>query len=157
MTADIELQVLVVDDDLGDVALVRNAFADHPVRSHLHHAPDGAEALAYLRRQAPYAGAPRPDLILLDLNMPRVDGRQLLAEIKANDDLRAIPVVVFTTSATHTDVATSYTARANAYVTKPINLDDFDRVLAVIRDFFGRTVTLPRSPAAPRQTRRGDR
>jgi CheY-like chemotaxis protein len=141
------LQVLVVEDDLGDVALVEGAFAEHSVASDLHHVADGAEALAFLRREAPYAGAPRPDLILLDLNMPRVDGRETLARIKSDDDLKSIPTIVFTTSAAENDVASSYDAQANAYVTKPINLDDYERVVSEIRNFFGHTVALPRRTA----------
>ena len=137
------LQVLLVEDDVADVALIENAFADHEIRTVLHHVPDGAEALAFLRREGTYTGVPRPDLILLDLNMPRVDGREALAAIKADDDLKAIPVIVFTTSATDSDVVASYSAHASAYVTKPIDLDDFDRVLAEIRNFYGHTVTLP--------------
>ena len=138
------LQVLVVEDDLGDVALVESAFAEHSVGSQLHHVADGGEALAFLRRQPPYADAPRPDLIMLDLNMPRVDGRQALTAIKADDDLKSIPTIVFTTSAAADDVAASYTAHANAYVTKPINLDDYDRVVMQIRNFYGHTAALPR-------------
>jgi CheY-like chemotaxis protein len=140
------LRVLLVEDDVADVALVTDAFAGHDLASDLHHVADGAEALAFLRREAPYPDAPRPDLILLDLNMPRVDGRQVLAEIKADDGLKAIPVVVFTTSAATDDVVTSYGAHANAYVTKPIDLDDFERAIAEIRGFWGRTVTLPHDP-----------
>jgi CheY-like chemotaxis protein len=140
------LRVLLVEDDVADVALVTDAFASQDLASDLHHVADGAEALAFLRREAPYPDAPRPDLILLDLNMPRVDGRQVLAEIKADDDLKAIPVVVFTTSAAADDVVTSYGSHANAYVTKPIDLDDFERALAEIRGFWGRTVTLPHDP-----------
>jgi CheY-like chemotaxis protein len=144
MTSDTQrLQVLLVEDDLADVALMENAFAEHVVRSHLHHVADGEQALAFLRRQDPYRDAPRPDLILLDLNMPRVDGRQVLTEVKADGDLKAIPVIVFTTSATDSDISSSYSAHANAYVTKPIDLDEFDRVLAEIRNFYGHTVTLP--------------
>jgi two-component system response regulator len=146
MTADVRpLCVLLVEDDAADVALMENAFADHEYTSELHHVPDGAEALAFLRRDAAYADAPRPDLILLDLNMPRVDGRQVLGHIKADEDLKGIPVVVFTTSSTDTDVTSSYGAHANAYVTKPIDLDDFERALSQIREFWGHTVTLPRT------------
>jgi two-component system response regulator len=145
MTAEAEpLQVLVVEDDPGDAALVRSALADQLVPTTLHHVEDGAEALAFLRRANGYADAPRPDLILLDLNMPRVDGRQALAEIKTDPALKAIPVVVFTTSATPDDVLDSYAAHANAYVAKPIELEEFERALAEIRTFFGRTATLPR-------------
>jgi len=144
------LQVLVVDDDLGDVALMENAFADHSIRSRLHHAADGAEALAFLRRQEPYRDAPRPDLILLDLNMPRVDGRQVLNEIKADEDLKTIPTIVLTTSSSLSDITASYDAHANAYVTKPINLDEFDRIVIEIRNFYGHTAILPgRSSDAP--------
>jgi CheY-like chemotaxis protein len=144
------LQVLIVDDDLGDVALMENAFAEHSIRSRLHHAADGVEALAFLRRQEPYQDAPRPDLILLDLNMPRVDGRQVLTEIKADDDLRTIPTIVLTTSSSLNDISASYTAHANAFVTKPINLDEFDRIVIEIRNFYGHTAALPgRSSDAP--------
>ncbi|MET7420707.1 response regulator [Dactylosporangium sp. NPDC005555] len=143
MTDD-QLQVLVVEDDLGDVALVESAFAEHRIASRLHHVADGGEALAFLRRQPPYGDVPRPDLILLDLNMPRVDGRQALAEIKADGDLRSIPTIVFTTSAADDDVIRSYGSHANAYVTKPIDLDEYDRVVVKIRNFYGHTAALPR-------------
>jgi CheY-like chemotaxis protein len=142
-TGERPLRVLLVEDDVADVALVADAFTDQEIASDLHHVGDGAEALAFLRREPPYTDAPRPDLILLDLNMPRVDGRQALSEIKADDGLKAIPVVVFTTSAAVDDVVNSYAAHANAYVTKPIDLDEFERALAGIRGFWGRTVTLP--------------
>jgi CheY-like chemotaxis protein len=137
------LQVLVVEDDPGDLALVESAFAEHSIVSILHHAADGVEALAFLRREAPHTDAPRPDLILLDLNMPRVDGRQTLAQIKADDNLKPIPTIVFTTSAADSDVTSSYNAQANAYVTKPINIDDYEQVVMRIRNFFGHTVALP--------------
>ena len=144
------LQVLLVEDDLGDAALMENAFAGQRASARLHHVADGAQALAFLRREGVYGDAPRPDLILLDLNMPGIDGRQVLARVKADDQLKAIPVIVLTTSAADTDIAASYLAHANAYVTKPVNLDDFDRVVAEIRDFYGHTVALPgRSGAAP--------
>ena len=140
------LRVLLVEDDLGDVALMESSFAEHQIPTDLHHVTDGAEALAFLRRMAPYTDAPRPDLILLDLNMPRVDGRQVLTAIKADEQLKAIPVVVFTTSANPADIVSSYGAHANAYVTKPIDLDEFDRAVAQIRNFYGHTVILPRRP-----------
>ena len=146
------LQVLVVEDDPGDVALLESAFAEHSIVSNLHHAADGFEALAFLRREAPHTDAPRPDLILLDLNMPRVDGRQALAEIKADDDLKSIPTIVFTTSAADSDVVASYDAQANAYVTKPINIDDYERIVMEIRNFFGHTVALPRRAPDERST-----
>jgi CheY-like chemotaxis protein len=138
------LQVLVVEDDLGDVALVESAFADHNIPSALHHVGDGAEAVAFLRRADPFGDAPRPDLILLDLNMPRVDGRQALTEIKSDHDLGGIPTIVFTTSAADSDVTSSYDDHANAYVTEPINLDDYERVVIEIRNFYGHTAALPR-------------
>jgi two-component system response regulator len=137
------LQVLVVEDDAGDFALVETAFAEHMVPTVLHHAEDGADALRFLRREGRHSRAPRPHLILLDLNMPGVDGRQVLAQIKADPDLKAIPVVVFTTSATPGDIVDSYRGHANAYVTKPMDLLDFERVVAEIRNFYGHTVTLP--------------
>ena len=145
MDADrLPLQVLIVEDDAGDVALMENAFAEHDVPSTLHHVPDGGEALAFLHREDPYNDAPRPDLILLDLNMPKVDGRQALVMIKTDDRFKSIPTIVFTTSSSDSDVSSSYDAQANAYVTKPIDLDDFERVIAQIRNFYGHTVALPR-------------
>jgi two-component system response regulator len=146
------LQVLVVEDDPGDVALVESAFAEHSIRSALHHVGDGGEALAFLHRDAPYGDAPRPDLILLDLNMPRVDGRQALVMIKTDARFRSIPTIVFTTSSSDSDVTSSYNAQANAYVTKPLNLDDYERVINEIRNFYGETVALPRHPAEDEPT-----
>jgi CheY-like chemotaxis protein len=144
MTTDVEpLHVLVVEDDPGDVALIESTLGDKSVPTTVHHVADGADALAFLHRQEGYDDAPRPDLILLDLNMPRVDGRQVLAQIKADPRLMAIPVVVFTTSATPDDIVGSYTAHANAYVTKPLDLDQFEHTLRRVRSFFGRTATLP--------------
>jgi CheY-like chemotaxis protein len=137
------LQVLLVEDDLADVALMENAFEDHRLLSELHHVADGEQALAFLYREEPYTDAPRPDLILLDLNMPRVDGRQALTLIKQDENLRLIPVIIFTTSSTDSDIMASYTRNANAYVTKPIDLDHFEYVVAEIRNFFGHTATLP--------------
>ncbi|GAB3835040.1 response regulator [Dactylosporangium cerinum] len=141
------LQVLVVEDDAGDVALVESVFAEHSLPSSLHHVPDGGEALAFLNRDDPYQDAPRPDLILLDLNMPRVDGRQALVMIKSDDRFKSIPTIVFTTSSSDSDVSSSYNARANAYVSKPLDLDDFERVIMAIRNFYGHTVTLPSRPS----------
>ncbi|WP_433221750.1 response regulator [Dactylosporangium sp. CS-047395] len=138
------LQVLVVEDDPGDVALIESAFDEHSIRSTLHHVTDGGEALAFLNHDDPYGDAPRPDLILLDLNMPRVDGRQALVMIKTDARFKAIPTIVFTTSSADADITASYDAQANAYVTKPINLDDYDRVIITIRNFYGHTVALPR-------------
>jgi CheY-like chemotaxis protein len=137
------LQVLVVEDDPGDVALVESAFAEHSLRSELHHVADGGEALAFLHQEEPYGDAPRPDLILLDLNMPKVDGRQALVMIKTDDRFKSIPTIVFTTSSSESDISSSYNAQANAFVTKPINLDDYERVIREIHNFFGGTAVLP--------------
>ena len=124
------IEVLLVEDDPGDVLMTQEAFTDHKLRNNLTVVNDGVEALAYLRREGPYAGATRPDLILLDLNLPRKDGREVLAEIKADPELRLIPVVVLTTSGADDDVVGSYRLHANAYVTKPV---DFEAFVGVVR------------------------
>ncbi|WP_374536246.1 response regulator [Micromonospora aurantiaca (nom. illeg.)] len=142
------LRVLLVEDDPADVALIEGTFATHALAAELHHVPDGVEAMAFLRRQGQYADAARPELILLDLNMPRMNGREVLTAIKADPWLKTIPVVVFTTSAVDADVLASYTAHANAYVTKPIDLDDFERVVGQIHRFYGRIASLPAEPSA---------
>jgi CheY-like chemotaxis protein len=137
------IEVLLIEDDPGDVIMTREAFEEHQVPSRLTVVQDGAEALSYLRREGEYAEAIRPDLILLDLNLPRRDGREVLAEIKGDDELRRIPVVVLTTSQADEDVVRSYNLHANAYVTKPV---DFDRFVAVVRQidrFFADTAKLP--------------
>jgi CheY-like chemotaxis protein len=138
------IEVLLVEDDPGDVQLTKEAFEEHKVRNRLHVVSDGVDALAYLRRDpSVYPDAVRPDLILLDLNLPRVDGREVLQEIKADPDLRRIPVVVLTTSQADEDIVRSYNLHANAYVTKPV---DFDRFIAVVRqidEFFVSVVKLP--------------
>src|SRR5687767_12509547 len=115
------IEVLLVEDDPGDVLMTQEAFDEHKVRNKLNVVSDGEEALAYLRREGPHADAPRPDLILLDLNLPRVDGRQVLQAIKEDPDLRRIPVVVLTTSGADEDILRSYSLHANAYVTKPVD------------------------------------
>ena len=140
------LEILLAEDDEADVALVQDTFATHQLTGKLHHVADGLEALAFLRREGQYADVPRPDLVLLDLNMPRMGGREVLAAVKADDRLRTIPVVVFSTSAVHADVLASYSAHANAYVTKPIDLDAFQRVITDIHGFYGDLVT--RAPEA---------
>jgi CheY-like chemotaxis protein len=144
-----ELQVLLVEDDPADVALVRSTFDARHAAAGLHHAPDGVAAMEFLRREGPHADAPRPDLILLDLNMPRMNGREVLAAVKADDLLKAIPVVMFTTSVLDADVLTSYSAHANAYVTKPLDLDDYERVIGEILQFYGRVAQLPPPLAEP--------
>ena len=136
------INVLLVEDDPGDVLMTREAF-DEYLHNRLDVVIDGAEALSYLRREGAYENATRPDLILLDLNLPRRDGREVLEEIKKDDDLCRIPVVVLTTSAADEDILRSYQLHANAYVTKPV---DFDRFIAVIRqidEFFVSVVKLP--------------
>lgn len=141
--ADRQFHILLVDDDEADVALIRQAFAEHraPVRLHVTH--DGVEALAFLRREADHAAAPRPDLVLLDLNMPRMNGRQVLAEVKSDSELATIPVVVLTTSEQPADIAASYAGHANAYVTKPIDLVDLEAAIARIYDFYGELSARP--------------
>jgi CheY-like chemotaxis protein len=138
------IEVLLVEDDPGDVQLTKEAFEEHKVRNRLTVVSDGVDALAYLRREPNvYPDAIRPDLILLDLNLPRVDGREVLSEIKSDPDLRSIPVVVLTTSQADEDIVRSYNLHANAYVTKPV---DFDRFIAVVRqidEFFVTVVKLP--------------
>ena len=137
------IEVLLVEDDPGDVLMTREAFEEHKVRNRLTVVSDGAEALQYLRREGEYADAIRPDLILLDLNLPRRDGREVLAEIKNDPDLCHIPVVVLTTSQADEDIVRSYQLHANAYVTKPV---DFERFIAVVRqidEFFVSVVKLP--------------
>jgi CheY-like chemotaxis protein len=137
------IEVLLVEDDPGDVLMTQEAFDEHKVRNKLNVVRDGEEALSYLRREGDFADAPRPDLILLDLNLPRVDGREVLQVIKNDEDLRRIPVVVLTTSQADEDILRSYSLHANAYVTKPV---DFERFIAVVRqidEFFVSVVKLP--------------
>jgi CheY-like chemotaxis protein len=139
------VDVLLVEDDPGDVLLIQEAFADNKVRNRLHVVSDGVDALAFLRREGEYGDAPRPDLILLDLNLPRKDGREVLAEVKADDTLTTIPVVVLTTSKAEEDVLRSYKLHANAYVTKPVDFDRFIEVVRQIDEFFVTVVKLPKS------------
>jgi CheY-like chemotaxis protein len=137
------IEVLLVEDDPGDVLMTQEAFEEHKVGNRLTVVSDGAEALAYLRREGQYAQAVRPDLVLLDLNLPRRDGREVLEEIKKDADLCQIPVVVLTTSQADEDILRSYQLHANAYVTKPV---DFERFIAVVRqidEFFVSVVKLP--------------
>jgi CheY-like chemotaxis protein len=128
--------VLLVEDDPGDVLMITEAIESSAAARQIHVAGDGLEAMAFLHREGPHAGAPRPDVILLDLNMPRMDGRQTLAAIKSDERLRAIPVVIFTTSGSEDDVVRSYDQHANAYVTKPLDLDDLEAAVAKIDTFF---------------------
>jgi CheY-like chemotaxis protein len=137
------VDVLLVEDDDGDVLMTREAFEHHKIRNKLHVVQDGEEALQFLHREGPYANAPRPGLILLDLNLPRRDGREVLAELKADPELRVIPVVVLTTSEAEEDILRSYTLHANAYVSKPVDFDRFIDVIRQIDDFFVTVVKLP--------------
>jgi CheY-like chemotaxis protein len=137
------IEVLLVDDDPGDVVLTTEAFEHNKVNNRLSVVADGVEALQFLRRQAPYEDAHTPDLILLDLNLPRKDGRQVLAEIKADATLRRIPVVVLTTSKAEEDILRSYDLHANAYVTKPVDFERFLEVVRQIDEFFVSVVKLP--------------
>ena len=137
------IEVLLVEDDPGDVLMTQEAFEEHKVRNNLTVVSDGAEALAYLRREGRHAEAVRPDLILLDLNLPKRDGREVLAEIKKDEELGRIPVVVLTTSAADEDIVRSYQLHANAYVTKPVDFERFISVIRQIDEFFVSVVKLP--------------
>jgi len=137
------LQVLLVDDNPGDVRLTREAFRDAKMHLDLHVVEDGVAALEFLRRQGPYEHCPRPDLILLDLNLPRKDGREVLAEIKEDPVLKSIPVVILTTSASDVDVERSYLLHANCYISKPVDLDGFLTVVRSIDNFWLTVVKLP--------------
>jgi len=136
------IEILLVEDNPGDVRLTREALNEGHVRNNLTVAKDGAEALAMARREPPYDAAPRPDLMLLDLNLPRLDGRQVLAEMKADPELRRIPVVVLTTSKAEEDVLRSYDLHANSYITKPVDFDQFIKVVQSIEEFWLTIVTL---------------
>jgi CheY-like chemotaxis protein len=137
------IEVLLVEDDPGDVLLIREAFEFNKVHNNLNVVNDGEQALAYLRREGEYSASLRPDLVLLDLNLPRKDGREVLAEVKADESLRAIPIVVLTTSEAEEDVLKSYQLHANAYVTKPVDFERFVSIVRQIDDFFVSVVRLP--------------
>lgn len=138
-----EIDVLLVEDDPGDVLMTREAFEENKVANRLAVVSDGESAMTYLRKEGPYADAPTPDLVLLDLNLPRMDGREVLAAMKGDDNLRSIPVVVLTTSEAEEDVLRSYALHANAYVTKPVDFQRFIDVVRQIDDFFVQVVRLP--------------
>jgi CheY-like chemotaxis protein len=141
------ISVLLVDDDPGDVLLVREAFEDHKVGNLLSVVSDGVEAMEYVRGEGEFAGATRPDLILLDLNLPRKGGIEVLAEIKGDPALATIPVVVLTTSAAEEDIVHAYKLHANAYITKPVDFEQFTQIVHQIDDFFIGLVKLPGSAA----------
>lgn len=139
------IEILLADDSSTDVMLTEEALDHARVRNHLHVVKDGVEAMAFLRREGSYADKPRPDLILLDLNMPRKDGREVLAEVKADESLRMIPVVVLTTSEAQEDVLSVYGLHANCYITKPVDFEQFANVVRAIDQFWFTVVTLPTS------------
>ena len=137
------IEILLVEDNPGDADLAREALEGSKFHNDLHVVDDGEKAMAFLRREGPYADAPRPGLILLDLNLPRKDGRQVLAEIKADENLRRIPVVILTTSRAEEDIIKSYDLHANCFITKPIDLNQFLDVVKAIEDFWLSIVVLP--------------
>ena len=137
------IEILLVEDNPGDVRLSIEVLRDAKVHNHLNTVSDGVEALAFLRHEGIYADAPHPDLILLDLNLPKKDGREVLAEIKADDKLKRIPVVVLTTSQSEEDILKAYELHANCYISKPVNLDQFIKVVQSIEAFWLTIVKLP--------------
>lgn len=145
------IEILLVEDNPGDVRLTMEALKEGKVINNLTVIKDGADALAFLRRQGQYANAPRPHLIVLDLNLPKKDGREVLAEIKADDSLKRIPVVVLTTSQDEQDVLRSYNLHANCYITKPVELEQFIQVVKSIEDFWLGIVVLPFNGKLPPQ------
>ena len=137
------IEILMVEDNPGDVRLTVEALKEGKVRNKLHVVEDGVEAMAFLRGEGEYADAPRPDLVLLDLNLPKKDGREVLAEIKGDPNLRRIPVVVLTVSEANEDILKTYDLHANCYVTKPVDLDQFIVVVKSVEDFWLTIVKLP--------------
>ncbi len=151
MNADL-VSVLLVEDDPGDVLLIREAFDDHKIGNLLSVVSDGVEALQFVRGEGDYAGSTRPDLILLDLNLPRKSGIEVLQEIKGDPQLRTIPIVVLTTSEAEEDIVGAYKLHANAYITKPVDFEQFTQIVHQIDDFFVGLVKLP--PSARSSERR---
>ena len=148
MNANIEMnakpiELLLVEDNPGDVRLTRVALKSGKVWCNLHVAEDGQAALAFLRQQGSYANAPRPDIILLDLNLPKIDGREVLSNIKADENLKRIPVVILTTSQAEEDILRAYNLNANCYITKPVDFDQFLNVVRVVEEFWLTIVKLP--------------
>jgi two-component system, chemotaxis family, response regulator Rcp1 len=137
------IHVLLVEDSPGDVRLTQEAFRDYDSTAHLHVASDGVEAMAFLRREGTFAQAPRPALILLDLNLPKMDGREVLAHIKSDPGLKMIPTIVLTTSQAESDVETSYQLQANCYLGKPAQWDEFDSLMRNTMDFWLKKIRLP--------------
>lgn len=137
------IEILLIEDNPGDVRLTREALKEGKVANKLHVVQDGEEAMEFILQEGKFSNKPRPDLILLDLNLPKKDGREVLAEIKGNDDLKRIPVVILTTSRSEEDILKSYNLYANAYVTKPVDLEQFMEVIKSIEDFWLTIVKLP--------------
>lgn len=137
------VQVLLVEDSPGDVRLTQEAFREANMSIQIHVATDGVEAMAFLRQAPPHSDAPRPDLILLDLNLPKMDGREVLANIKADDNLKTIPTVILTTSEAEADIVKSYQLQANSYLTKPVEFDAFECLVKSINDFWLVRAKLP--------------
>jgi CheY-like chemotaxis protein len=140
------IEILLVEDNESDARLAREAMRGSKIRNGIHHVWDGEEAMEFLHHSGKYKEAPRPDLILLDLNLPRMDGREVLAEIKSDEALKRIPVVILTTSNAEADILRSYDLYANCYITKPVSLTDFINVVSAIQDFW---LTIVKLPAAP--------
>ena len=140
------VEILLVEDNPADVMLTQEAFEDARLPHRLHHARDGVDALAFLRRDGPYAAAARPDVILLDLNMPRMTGLELLDILKEDASLRSIPVIVLTTSRAESDIWRSYNLHANAYIPKPVSIAEFEDVIQTLGNFWFRKVALPHRP-----------
>ena len=147
-TPDSRIDVLLVEDNPGDVRLTREVFREANKLIRLHITPDGVEAMAFLRREGTHADAPRPDLILLDLNLPKMDGREVLLQIKEDEHLKTIPTVILTTSVADADILTSYELQANCYLSKPVQLEAFERLVKSVNDFWLTTVKLPQMPAS---------
>lgn len=139
------IEILLVEDNPADARLTKEALKEGKILNNLHLARDGVEAMDFLRRREPFGDAVRPDLILLDLNMPKKDGREVLAEVKGDEGLRSIPIVVMTSSKAEEDIIRSYNLHANCYVTKPVDLDQFLVVVKAIEDFWVSVVALPRA------------
>jgi chemotaxis family two-component system response regulator Rcp1 len=137
------IEVLLVEDSPGDVRLTKEVFREANMDIHLHVASDGLEAMAFLRHEGAYVDTPRPDLILLDLNLPKMDGREVLAQIKQDDELKTIPTVILTTSESQADIVNSYQLQANCYLSKPVQLEAFETLVKSINDFWLTKVKLP--------------
>jgi len=137
------IEILLVEDNPGDVRLTKEALKDSKIRNNLSVVMDGVEALAFLRKEVKYTNAPRPELILLDLNLPKKDGREVLKEIKDDDDLKRIPIAILTISKAEEDIIKTYNSHANCYITKPIDMDQFVKIVKAIEDFWFTIVTLP--------------